>query len=151
MSKNRYGKMQGNMQYNRPSGAYQKNMYKQQLAAQGVKQPKGLDAKKVRNIAIVVGVVWFIISVLLILKMRWWGLLIGVVVGVVLFGAGYLYIRSKEKEIIRYYKMIGMTEDMYIKELKRRNVDKKQIDAVRKDWKKIKAEPVVETPKSKKK
>ena len=32
---------------------------------------------------------------------------------------------------------------MYVKELKKRNVDKKQIEQVRKTWKKVKAEPVV--------
>ena len=61
MAKNRYGKMPGNMQYNRPSGGYQKNLYKQQLNTQGVKAPKTLDQKKFRNIAIAVGVVWLIL------------------------------------------------------------------------------------------
>ena len=110
--------MQGNAQYNRPSGGYQKNLYKQQMNTAGIKQPKGLDQKTFRNIAIAVGVVWVIASVLLIMKMKWWGLLIS----------------------------MGMSEEMYIKELRKRNVDKKQIDQVRKTWRKVNAEPVVGAP-----
>ena len=147
MAKNRYGKaggkMQGNMQYNRPSGGYQKNLYKQQMNTAGVKQPKGLDQKKTRIVAIAIAVVWFALSVLLILKMKWWGLLIAALVGLALVAAGYFFIQYKEREIIKYYKQIGMTEEMYIKELKKRNIDKKQIDQVRKTWKKVKVEPVV--------
>ena len=43
-----------------------------------------------------------------------------------------------------------MTEEMYIKELKKRNVDKKQIDQVRKTWKKVQVDPVVGAPTKKK-
>ena len=147
MAKNRYNKMQGGMQgnaqYNRPSGGYQKNLYKQQVNTAGIKQPKGLDQKKTRIVAIAIAVVWFIASILLIMKLRWWGLLIAAVVGGAIVAAGYFFIQYKEKEIIKYYKQIGMSEEMYIKELKKRNVDKKQIDQVRKTWRKIDAEPVV--------
>lgn len=151
MAKNRYGKMQGNMQYNRPSGGYQKNLYKQQLNTQGIKAPKTLDQKKFRNIAIAVGVVWLLASILLIMKLRWWGLLIALLIGVAVVGGGYIFLQKKEREIIGYYKKIGMTEEMYIKELKKRNADKKQIDAVRKTWKKVQAEPVVGPASGKKK
>ena len=151
MAKNRYGKMQGNMQYNRPSGGYQKNLYKQQLNTQGIKAPKTLDQKKFRNIAIAAGVVWLLASILLIMKLRWWGLLIALLIGVAVVGGGYIYLQKKEREIISYYKKIGMTEEMYIKELKKRNADKKQIDAVRKTWKKVQAEPVVGPASGKKK
>lgn len=150
MAKNRYGKMQGNMQYNRPSGGYQKNLYKQQLNTQGVKAPKAVDQKKFRIIAIAVGVVWLLITILLILKLKWWGLLIGLLIGVAVVGGGYLYLQRKEREIIGYYKKIGMTEEMYIKELKKRNADKRQIDAVRRSWKKVKVEPLIDTGRKKK-
>jgi len=150
MAKNRYNKMQGNAQYNRPSGGYQKNLYKQQMNASGLKQPKGIEQKKLRIIAIAVAVVWFALSILLILKLRWWGLLISVVIGAAVIGGGFLFIRYKEREIIKYYKSIGMTEEMYVKELRKRNVDKKQIDQVRKTWRKIQVEPIVETKKKKK-
>jgi hypothetical protein len=151
MAKNRYGKMQGNMQYNRPSGGYQKNLYKQQLNTQGIKAPKTLDQKKFRNIAIAAGVVWLLASILLIMKLRWWGLLIALLIGVAVVGGGYIFLQKKEREIIGYYKKIGMTEEMYIKELKKRNADKKQIDAVRNTWKKVQAEPVVGPASGKKK
>ena len=140
MAKNRYNKMQGNAQFNRPSGGYQKNLYKQQLNEKNIKQPKGVEQKTIRNVAIAAGVVWVILSVLLILKLRWWGLLIALVIGLIGVGAGYLFLQSKEKEIIRYYKTIGMTEEMYIKELKRRNADRKQIEAIRKTWRKVKVD-----------
>lgn len=147
MAKNRYNKMQGGMQgnaqYNRPSGGYQKNLYKQQVNTAGLKQPKGIEQKKLRNIAIAVAVVWFIASIFLIMKMRWWGLLIAALVGTAIVAGGYFFIQYKEKEIIKYYKQIGMSEEMYIKELRKRNVDKKQIDQVRKTWRKVNAEPVV--------
>ena len=56
MSK-RYNKMQGNnMQYNRPSGAYQKNLYKQMINAEGIKQPKALDQKTIKYGGIAIGV-----------------------------------------------------------------------------------------------
>ena len=147
MAKNRYNKMQGGMQgnaqYNRPSGGYQKNLYKQQMNTAGIKQPKGLDQKTFRNIAIAIGVVWVVASVLLILKMKWWGLLISMLIGLAVVAGGYFFIQYKEKEIIKYYKQIGMSEEMYIKELRKRNVDKKQIDQVRKTWRKVQADPVV--------
>ena len=145
------GGMQGNAQYNRPSGGYQKNLYKQQMNTAGIKQPKGLDQKTFRNIAIAVGVVWVIASVLLIMKMKWWGLLISMLIGLAVVAGGYFFIQYKEKEIIKYYKQIGMSEEMYIKELRKRNVDKKQIDQVRKTWNKVKAEPVVGAQNQKKK
>ena len=153
MAKNRYGKMQGGMQgnaqYNRPSGGYQKNVYRQQVNSSGIKQPKGIDQKTLRIVAIAVGVVWVALSILLILKLKWMGLLISMLIALAILGGGYLFIQYKERQIIKYYKQIGMSEEMYIKELKKRNVDKKQIDQVRKTWKKVKAEPVVGNQKKK--
>ena len=155
MAKNRYGKaksgMQGNMNYNRPSGGYQKNLYRQQLNTQGLKAPKGIDPKTLRKYGIAIGVVWVIASILLIMKLRWWGLLIAMVIGLAVVGGLYFFIQYKEKEMIKYYKQIGMTEEMYVRELKKRNVDKKQIDQVRKTWKKVQAEPVVGNQNQKKK
>ena len=79
------------------------------------------------------------------------GLLIAMLIGLAVVGGLYFFIQYKEKEMIKYYKQIGMTEEMYVRELKKRNVDKKQIDQVRKTWKKVKAEPVVGNPNQKKK
>ncbi|MBQ6501296.1 MAG: hypothetical protein IJI87_07980 [Mogibacterium sp.] len=156
MAKNRYGKAKGgmqggNMMYNRPSGGYQKNIYRQQLNTQGIKAPKGIDQKTLRIGAIAIGAVWVIASILLILKLKWWGLLIAMVIGLVVVGGLYFFIQYKERSMIKYYKQIGMTEEMYVKELKKRNVDKKQIEQVRKTWKKVKADPVVGNQNQKKK
>ena len=76
--------------------------------------------------------------------------LISMVIGAAVVGGLYFFIQYKERSIIKYYKQIGMTEEMYVKELKKRNVDKKQIEQVRKTWRKVKAEPVVGNTQKKK-
>lgn len=151
MAKNRYGKMQGNMQYNRPSGGYQKNLYRQQLLANNVKRPKTIDQKTLRIVLIAMGVVWVALSVALAITMKWKGFLIAMAIGAVLVGGLWLYLRHTQTEMIKYYKQIGMTEEMYINELRKRNTDVKQINSARKQWRKVKAEPIVENPKAKKK
>jgi Flp pilus assembly protein TadB len=151
MSKNRYGKMQGNMQYNRPSGGYQKNLYRQQMLANNVKRPQTLTQKTLRIILIVAGVLWAALTVFLTVKMKWTGLLIGMVVLLLLTGCLWLYLRYTQKQMIKYYKQIGMTEEMYVAELRKRNTDVKQIKAARKLWNKVQAEPIIDNPKGKKK
>lgn len=126
------------MNYNRPSGGYQKNMYRQKLNAEGIKAPKTLDAKKLRYTIIGVGVAWLILTILITIRFRWAGLFACLAVALVAVGGMYLYLNRKQKEMITYYKKIGMTEEMYIAELKRRNTDKKQIDAMRRAWRKTK-------------
>ena len=138
MSKNRHNKMQGNMNYNRPSGGYQKNLYRQKMNAEGIKMPKALDAKKLKLYGIIALAVWVVLGIVLILKLKWIGLLIALVIGVLGVGGVYLFIDHKQKEMIRYYKKIGMTEEMYINELKKRKTDPKQIATFRKLWKKVK-------------
>lgn len=128
----------GNMNYNRMSSGYQKNLYKQKLKEDGVKAPKSFDPKKIRIAAIVILVIDLIVTIILIMNLKWWGLLIGVGITAVIVAAFYFYMNSKQKEIIRYYKQIGMTEEMYIGELKRRGTDVKQIEAQRKIWRKTK-------------
>ena len=140
MSKNRNSRMPGNMNYNRPSGGYQKNLYKQKLKAEGIKAPKTVDQKKLRYILIGGGVAWLILTIVLSVFFKWTGLIIGMVLGLILVGGAYFYLQSKQKEIIRYYKKIGMTEDMYMNELKKRGTDKKQIEAFRKTWRKTKVD-----------
>ncbi len=140
MSKNRNSRMPGNMNYNRPSGGYQKNLYKQKLKAEGIKAPKTVDQKKLRYILIGGGVAWLILTIVLSVFFKWTGLIIGMVLGLILVGGAYFYLQNKQKEIIRYYKKIGMTEDMYMNELKKRGTDKKQIEAFRKTWRKTKVD-----------
>ena len=132
--------MPGNMNYNRPSGGYQKNLYRQKLNAEGIKAPKTVDQKKLRYTLIGGGVAWLALVILLTVYLKWTGLIIGLVIGLALVGGAYFYLQYKQKEIIRYYKKIGMTEEMYMNELKKRGTDKKQIEAFRKTWRKTKVD-----------
>ena len=132
--------MPGNMNYNRPSGGYQKNLYRQKLNAEGIKAPKTMDAKKLRLIIIGSGVAWLLISILLTVKLKWIGLAIGLAIGLIVVGGLYFYINYKQKEMITYYKKIGTTEEMYMGELKKRNTDKKQIETMRRLWRKTKVD-----------
>ena len=151
MSKNRYSKMQGNMQYNRPSGAYQKNLYKQMINAEGVKQPKSIDQKTIRWGGIAIGACLIIMLVLLTVFLKWKGLLIGMLIALAVTGGLYFFLQQKQKEMITYYKQIGMTEEMYISELRKRGTDKKAIEASRRQWRKVKVDPVVQAPQKQKK
>ena len=151
MAKNRYSKMQGNMQYNRPSGGYQKNLYRQQMLANNVKQPKTMNQKTVRTITIVIGVAWIALTIVLGILFKWKGMLIGFGVGFVAMAIFWFYLQHLQKELIKYYKQIGMTEEMYLNEIKKRNPDVKQLRAASKSWRKVQAEPIIENPKAKKK
>ena len=142
MAKNRYGKMQGNMNYNRPSGGYQKNLYKQQINAEGIKQPKGIDPKTLRYAGIAIAACWVVLSIVLIIMLKWKGLLIGLLIGIAVVACMYFFLQNKQKEMITYYKKIGMTEDMYINELRKRNTDARQLEASRKLWRKVKVDSV---------
>ena len=128
------------MNYNRPSAGYQKNLYRQKMNAEGIKAPKTLDAKKLRYWIIGIGVCWIILTVLLAVLLKWKGLLIGLIIGFAVVGGMYYFLHYKQKEMITYYKKIGMTEEMYINELRKRGTDKKQVEAFRKIWRKTKAE-----------
>ena len=130
--------MQKSMNYNRPSGGYQKNLYKQKMNEENIKAPKTISQKKLRIAGIALIAIWFVISLALIVFLKWKGLLIGLVLAAALVGGIYLYMDNKQKSMVRYYKQIGMTEEMYIKELKRRSTDPKQIAQARKMWKKTK-------------
>ena len=151
MSKNRYSKMQGNMQYNRPSGAYQKNLYKQMINAEGVKQPKSIDQKTIRWGGIAIGACLIIMLVLLTVFLKWKGLLIGMLISLAVVGGLYVFLQHKQTEMITYYKKIGMTEEMYISELRKRGTDRKAIEASRRQWRKVKVDPVVQAPQKQKK
>ena len=151
MRKNRYSKMQGNMQYNRPSGAYQKNLYKQMINAEGVKQPKSIDQKTIKWGGIAIGACLIIMLVLLTVFLKWKGLLIGMLIALAVTGGLYFFLQQKQKEMITYYKKIGMTEEMYINELRKRGTDRKAIEASRRQWRKVKVDPVVQAPQKQKK
>ena len=126
------------MNYNRPSGGYQKNLYRQKMNEEGIKAPKTVDNSKLRLYAIIIGVCWIILSAVLIYFFKWLGLLFSVIIGAVTVGGIYFFLQNKQKEIIKYYKQIGLTEEQYVAELRRRKVDPKQIEGFRKVWRKVK-------------
>ena len=139
MSRNRNNRQAAQYGYNRQSKGYQQNLYKQKLKEENIKAPKNtLTEKKLRTIAIVAGIVWLVLTIALIFAFKWWGLFAGLVIGLIAVGGAYLYLRSKQNEMIAYYKKLGMTEDMYINELKKRGTDPKQLEYTRKVWRKVK-------------
>jgi hypothetical protein len=81
--------------------------------------------------------------IVLTIFFKWKGLLIGLLAGLAVVGCAYLYLRNKQKEMIAYYKKIGMTEELYIQELRRRNTDPKQIEAFRRMWRKTKVDSTI--------
>ena len=141
MSRNRNNRQAAQYGYNRQSKGYQQNLYKQKLKEENIKAPKNtLTEKKLRTIAIVGGVVWLALTVVLAIYLKWTGLLIGLLIGFAIVGGMYLYLRHKQNEMIAYYKKLGMTEDMYIKEMRKRGTPEKQIEATRKIWRKVKVD-----------
>lgn len=141
MSRNKNNRQAAQYGYNRQSKGYQQNLYKQRLKEENIKAPKNtLTEKKLRTIAIVAGIVWLVLTIALILAFKWWGLFAGLVIGLIAVGGAYLYLRSKQNEMIAYYKKLGMTEDMYINELKKRGTDPKQLEYTRKVWRKVKVD-----------
>lgn len=141
MSRNKNNRQAAQYGYNRQSKGYQQNLYKQRLKEENIKAPKNtLTEKKLRTIAIVAGIVWLVLTIALIFAFKWWGLFAGLVIGLIAVGGAYLYLRSKQNEMIAYYKKLGMTEDMYINELKKRGTDPKQLEYTRKVWRKVKVD-----------
>ena len=139
MSRNKNYRNAGQYGYNRQSKGFQQKMYKQKLKEEGIKAPKNnLTEKKLRTMAIVGGIVWVILAVVLTIYFKWWGLLAGLAVGLMVCGGVYLYLRHKQDEMISYYKKLGMTEEMYIKEMRKRNVPEKQLEQTRKVWRRVK-------------
>ena len=141
MSRNKNNRQAAQYGYNRQSKGYQQNLYKQKLKEENIKAPKNtLTEKKLRTIAIVAGIVWVALTIALIFAFKWWGLFAGLVIGLIGVGGAYLYLRNKQNEMIAYYKKLGMTEDMYINELKKRGTDPKQLEYTRKVWRRVKVD-----------
>lgn len=126
--------------YNRQSKGYQQNLYKQHLKENDIKVPKALSEKKLKISAIVAAIVCFVVTVLLYVYLGWKGLLVGIVASALVFVGVVLYLRYKQREMIRYYKQVGMTEEMYIREMRKRSNDPKQLEAARKSWRKVDVE-----------
>lgn len=134
--------MQRQVMYNRQSKAWQQNQMKNRMAEAGYAKgaPKSMDAKKLKIGVIAAAVVWLIVTVLLIIKLHWWGLLIGAVVGLAATGIFILYLRKKEEEIMRYYKSMGIPKQEFFKQMRRttKNIDQKQMKKMGKTWDRVK-------------
>lgn len=134
--------MQRQVMYNRQSKAWQQNQMKNRMAEAGYAKgaPKSMDAKKLRIGVIAAAVVWLIITVLLVLKLHWWGVLIGLVVALAATGGFILYLRKKEEEIMRYYKSMGIPKQEFFKQVRRntKNIDQKQLKKMDKTWERVK-------------
>ena len=127
-----------NVGYNRQSGGYQRNMQKHYMNQEGIKQPKTMDPKKFRIIAICAGILWVIACVLLFINFRWAGLIPCLLVGLAVVVGVFFYFRHKQNELLSFYKKMGMTEKMYMDQMKRRDADPKHLEAYRKAWRKSK-------------
>ena len=134
--------MQRQVMYNRQSKAWQQNQMKNKMAEAGYAKgaPKTMDSKKLKIGVIVAAVVWVIITVLLVLKLHWWGLLIGLVVALAATGGFILFLRKKEQEIMRYYKAMGIPKQEFFKQMRRntKNIDQKTMNKMSKSWDKVK-------------
>lgn len=127
--------------YNRPTKGWQNNQMKKQMADAGYsKVPKGLDGKKLKRNIIICAIVWAVLTILLIVWKHWWGLLIGIVIGAAATGGLIYFMRSKEREIIRYYKKMGVPKNEYFKQLARTSkepMDAKTVAKMKKTWDKV--------------
>ena len=121
------------------------------INAEGVKQPKSIDQKTIKWGGIAIGACLIIMLVLLTVFLKWKGLLIGMLIALAVTGGLYFFLQQKQKEMITYYKQICMTEEMYINELRKRGTDRNAIEASRRQWRKVKVDPVVQAPQKQKK
>ncbi len=133
--------------YNRQSKAWQQNQMKNAMARAGYENgaPKTPSAKKLRIAVIAIVGVWILVTVLLTWKLHWWGLLAGCILGGVVTGALVLYMRNKEKEILKYYKSMGIPKQEFFKQMKKNSkqeIKKKQLEKMSKSWDKIEVKPL---------
>ena len=135
--------MQRQVQYNRQTKAWQQNQMKKQMAAAGYANgaPKTPNTKQLRTAVIVAAVIILAISVLLIIKLKWWvGLLIGVAIAGAATGGFILYLKKKEEEVLRYYKAMGLPKNEFFKMMKKNSktpLTQKQLNKMSKSWDKV--------------
>lgn len=136
--------MQKNVMYNRQSKAWQQNQMKKQMAMAGYGKgaPKNVNPDKLKKGVIIGSIVLIAVIVLLTIKFHWVGLFIGLGVAVVASLGIFVYMRNKEKEILRYYKKMGIPKEEFFKQMKKNNakkpLTKKQLDKMKKSWDSIK-------------
>ena len=139
--------MQRQVMYNRQSKAWQQNQMKNAMAMAGYADgaPKSPSAKKLRTVIIIVVGLWILATVLLTWKLHWWGLLAGCLLGGAVTGVMIYYMRNKEKEILKYYKSMGIPKQEFFKQMRKNSkteIKKKQMDKMSKSWDKIEVAPL---------
>ena len=131
--------MQRQVMYNRQSKAWQQNQMKNRMAEAGYAKgaPKALNEKKLRIWIIVAMIVFIGVTVLLTMKLKWWGILFAFVIGGLMTGGFLYYMKSKEKDIMRYYKTMGIPKNEFFKQMKRNSktpIKDKQLKKMQKVW-----------------
>lgn len=130
------------MYYNRQSKGFQQNQMKKQMADAGYAKgmPTPIDPKKLRKGLIISLIAWAVLTAAMIYFLHWTGLWIGLGIALVGTGGVVLYMRNKEKEVIRAYKRIGMPKKDYMNFLKKNSktpMSQKTLDKLSKTWDKL--------------
>ena len=133
------GKQRPSM-YNRPSAGYQQNLYKQQMKEKDVKIPKQPDAKKIEKFTQIGGIVWIIATILLCFLVSWKAVIPMLIIAAAYAGGLFLYMRDFENKFITAYKKMGVTKEMFMKQLKKGGTDAKSMKKISKKWDKIKVD-----------
>lgn len=125
-------------QYIRQSKGYQQNLYKQQLKERDVKIPKQIDMKKMSRINRILAILWIAAVVLVVLLLNWKIALIPLFVGIIYMAGFIVYINKYTKDYLGAYKKMGLTKEMYLKQLKKSGASQKDMTRMSKMWDKIK-------------
>ena len=124
-------------QYSRPTKGYQQNMSRNMMKDKDIDMPKQMDAKKVTWFNRILLVVWAVAVVALWVTFGWKAGVACLVAGAIYAGGFVLYMRRYQKRVLTAYKKMGMTRAMYIKEVKRRYSEPKEVEQMIKNWDKI--------------
>ena len=125
-------------QYIRQSKGYQQNYYKNQLKEKNVQMPKQIDSEKIVKISRILGIVLVIATLLLLIFVSWKPALALALVGLAYAVGLFLYMNNYSKKFIKAYKAMGVTKDMYIKQLRKGGTDVKNVERMSKMWDKVK-------------
>lgn len=133
------GKQRPSM-YNRPSGGYQKNLYKQQMREKNIEIPKPIDYNKLTKVSRILLVVWLILTFVAIFAINWKMIFVSAAVAVAYACGVYYYLNNWQKKFVIAYKKMGMERGVFIKQLKKQGTDKKTLDKIIKVWDKVKVD-----------
>lgn len=127
-------------QFNRPTKGYQQNLQKKMMKDQGIELPEPIDMEKWTKINRILGIVWIIVTLLLIFLVDWKAGLASLIVGAIYIGCFMLYVNNYIKKYIGAYKKMGVPKDLYLKQLRRSGNDVKQIERMSRMWDRVKVD-----------